>query len=90
MIRFEQVTKRFDVKQRPALQDVSLEIAAGTITGVVGPDGSGKTTFLRLAAGLLLPTEGRVIVFGQDTRQSVEFREHLAYMPQKFGLYDSH
>jgi len=88
VIRFEQVTKRFNVKQHPALQEVSLEIAAGTITGVVGPDGSGKTTLLRLAAGLLLPTEGRIYVFGQDTRQSVEFREHLAYMPQKFGLYE--
>jgi len=88
VIQFEQVTKRFDARQRPALQDVSVEISPGTITGLVGPDGSGKTTFLRLAAGLLVPTDGRVLVFGQDTRQSVQFREHLAYMPQKFGLYE--
>lgn len=88
MIRFEQVTKRFAADQPPALEEVTVEIPAGAITGLVGPDGAGKTTFLRLAAGLLTPTSGRVLVLGEDTRSSLGFRSHLAYMPQKFGLYE--
>ncbi|NMC21929.1 MAG: ABC transporter ATP-binding protein [Thermogutta sp.] len=67
---------------------MTAEIPAGAITGLVGPDGAGKTTFLRLAAGLLVPTQGRISVLGRDTRQGLEFRDHLAYMPQKFGLYE--
>lgn len=88
MIRFEQVTKRFAPERPPALAEVTVEIPAGAITGLVGPDGAGKTTFLRLAAGLLMPTSGRILVLGEDTRVSLGFRNHLAYMPQKFGLYE--
>lgn len=88
MIAFEQVTKDFPPAPRPALQDVTVRIPAGAITGLVGPDGAGKTTFLRLAAGLLVPTRGRITVLERDTRQGLEFRDRLAYMPQKFGLYE--
>jgi len=88
VIRFDHVTKRFSPKQRPALRDVTVEILAGAITGLVGPDGAGKTTFLRLAAGLLMATEGRILVLGEDPRESLNFRDHLSYMPQKFGLYE--
>lgn len=88
MIQFEQVTKNFPPSPQPALQNVTVEIPAGAITGLVGPDGAGKTTFLRLAAGLLAPSQGRIVVLGKDTREGFEFRDHLAYMPQKFGLYE--
>jgi ABC-2 type transport system ATP-binding protein len=88
VIRFEQVTKTFPRSQRPALHEVTVDIPAGAITGLVGPDGAGKTTFLRLAAGLLVPTSGRILVLGQDTQKDLGFRDHLAYMPQKFGLYE--
>lgn len=73
---------------QPALQDVSVRIPSGAITGLVGPDGAGKTTFLRLAAGLPVPTRGRITVLGADTRHDLAFRDNLAYMPQKFGLYE--
>jgi ABC-2 type transport system ATP-binding protein len=88
VIRFEQVTKTFPRSQRPALHEVTVELPAGAITGLVGPDGAGKTTFLRLAAGLLVPTNGRILVLGQDTQKDLGFRDQLAYMPQKFGLYE--
>ncbi len=87
MIRFEQVTKRFPRADRAALHEVSVRILAGAITGVIGPDGAGKTTFLRLAAGLLVPDQGRITVLDHDTQRELAFRDHLAYMPQKFGLY---
>lgn len=88
MIRFEHVTKQFSSGQKPALSDVTVEISGGAITGLLGPDGSGKTTFLRLAAGLLQPTKGRIAILGQDTQEGTAFRDDLAYMPQKFGLYE--
>lgn len=88
MIQFEKVSKIFPGSPRPALREVSVEIPAGAITGLVGADGAGKTTFLRLAAGLLRPTNGRVLVLGEDTQKGFGFREFVAYMPQKFGLYE--
>ncbi|MGQ9606286.1 MAG: ATP-binding cassette domain-containing protein [Thermogutta sp.] len=88
MIVFEHVGKEFSPTRQPALQDVSVQIPPGAITGLVGPDGAGKTTFLRLAAGLLVPTRGRITVLGADTRHDLAFRDDLAYMPQKFGLYE--
>ena len=71
-----------------ALSDVTLDVSAGRVTGLVGPDGAGKTTLLRLAAGLLLPTEGEISVLGLDcTHQSIEIQSRVGYMPQQFGLY---
>jgi ABC-2 type transport system ATP-binding protein len=72
-----------------AVDRVSLEAAAGTLTALVGPDGAGKTTFIRLAAGLLTPNGGELKVLGMDVSadpQSVQDR--ISYMPQKFGLYE--
>ncbi|MBI5896704.1 MAG: ABC transporter ATP-binding protein [Desulfobacterales bacterium] len=71
-----------------ALDDVSLEAHAGRVTGLVGADGAGKTTLIRTAAGLLLPTSGTVTVLGLDsTREAIEIQRQVGYMPQKFGLY---
>ncbi|MHB8415407.1 MAG: ATP-binding cassette domain-containing protein [Acidiferrobacteraceae bacterium] len=72
-----------------ALKDLSVSVRPGTITGLLGPDGAGKTTLMRLAAGLLTPTAGTVTVFGADTQQEASAVSGLiGYMPQRFGLYE--
>ena len=88
LARFETVTRRFG-KGAPALDGVSGEIGGGEITGVVGPDGAGKTTLIRLMTGLMLPDAGRVEVLGIDTARSPQSIQNLiGYMPQRFGLYE--
>jgi ABC-2 type transport system ATP-binding protein len=72
-----------------ALNGVSLEAAHGTLTALVGPDGAGKTTLIRLAAGLMTADAGELQVLGLDVAanpQQVQAR--IGYMPQKFGLYE--
>ena len=72
-----------------ALDDVSMEVARGTVTGLVGPDGAGKTTLIRLAAGLLSADSGNLRVLGVDvSRNPREVQARVGYMPQKFGLYE--
>jgi ABC-2 type transport system ATP-binding protein len=72
-----------------ALDSVSLEADHGTLTALVGPDGAGKTTLIRVAAGLMAADAGALQVVGVDVRadpQQVQAR--IGYMPQKFGLYE--
>ncbi len=89
MIRINRLTKTFSENARPAIEALAAEIRPGRITGIVGPDGAGKTTLVRLVAGLLKPTSGSVDVFGFDSVQnSAKIREMLGYMPQRFGLYE--
>ncbi|HPO18183.1 MAG TPA: ATP-binding cassette domain-containing protein [Rubrivivax sp.] len=72
-----------------ALAELSLEVPAGSITALVGPDGAGKTTFIRLAAGLLRPDRGRLQVLGLDVaRDPQAVQDRISYMPQRFGLYE--
>jgi len=88
-IRVRGLVKAFPGMARPALDHLDTAMAAGTITGLVGPDGAGKTTLLRTLAGLFRPTEGSVEVLGLDPASgNPELREHIGYMPQKFGLYE--
>jgi len=76
-------------RQVTALDGIDLQMRAGTVTGLIGPDGAGKTTFMRLAAGLLVPDAGSIQVLGLDsTRESVQVQRALGYMPQRFGLYE--
>ena len=83
------VTHRFADTATAALVDVSAVIPAGCIAGLVGPDGAGKTTLIRLMAGLLRPTAGTLTVGGLDpVAAGDELRSMLGYMPQKFGLYE--
>ncbi|MGH8738509.1 MAG: ATP-binding cassette domain-containing protein [Burkholderiales bacterium] len=85
------VAKTFRAGKREvrALRGVSLSMERGLVMGLVGPDGAGKTTMMRLAAGLLVPDAGHITVLGLDaTRQSLEVQASLGYMPQRFGLYE--
>ena len=66
-----------------------MTIGAGQVTGVVGPDGAGKTTLMRLLAGLLAPSEGHATVCGYDTiKDALGLHHAIGYMPQRFGLYE--
>ena len=79
------VTKRFARAGPPALDSVSIAIRPGRITGLVGPDGAGKTTLIRILAGLLRPEAGEVEVLGAAPGARAE---DVGYMPQRFGLYE--
>jgi ABC-2 type transport system ATP-binding protein len=82
-------TFRLGTRQLQALQQVSFRVRHGVVTGLIGPDGAGKTTLMRLAAGLLVPDAGRIRVLGFDaTTQSLEVQSTIGYMPQRFGLYE--
>ncbi|PDV89859.1 multidrug ABC transporter ATP-binding protein [Rhizobium sp. H4] len=88
LVRIDAVTKRFG-DAPPALDSVSGTIAGGAITGLVGPDGAGKTTLIRLMTGLMLPDSGTVEVLGFDTRKNAAgIQAAIGYMPQRFGLYE--
>jgi pyoluteorin transport system ATP-binding protein len=72
-----------------ALDDVSLEAGHAALTALVGPDGAGKTTLIRLAAGLMTPDAGTLNVLGIDvTAHAQAVQDRIGYMPQKFGLYE--
>ena len=72
-----------------AVEALSLEVAAGELFGLVGPDGAGKTTTLRMLAGVLPPTSGDAHVAGVSVASDPEAaKPHLAYMAQRFGLYE--
>ncbi|SFG28612.1 ABC-2 type transport system ATP-binding protein [Novosphingobium sp. CF614] len=78
-----------DGKPFDAVAGISLSIRPGTLTAFVGPDGAGKTTLMRMMAGLLRPDGGKLSVLGIDLLvdpQSVQNR--ISYMPQRFGLYE--
>ena len=85
-IRFEQLRKSFG--DTVAVAQLSLDVHAGEIFGMIGPDGAGKTTAMRVACGLLLPDAGRVLITGRDSAKETRLvKEHLGYMPQRFSLY---
>jgi ABC-2 type transport system ATP-binding protein len=72
-----------------ALDGITARIESGIITGLVGPDAAGKTTLLRLIAGLLRPTSGSVRVLGHDmATDAAAAHPSIGYMPQRFGLYE--
>src|SRR5512139_2187232 len=72
-----------------AVVDVSLSVASGEIYGLVGPDGAGKTTVLRLLCGALASDRGHTVVAGYDiTRQTEQVRAQIGYLAQRFSLYE--
>jgi ABC-2 type transport system ATP-binding protein len=87
-VEFQNLVKRFGTGV-PAIADLSATILDGQVTGLVGPDGAGKTTLMRLMAGLMLPSRGRIEVCGFDTRMAAAaLHRVVSYMPQRFGLYE--
>jgi ABC-2 type transport system ATP-binding protein len=74
---------------RVAVREVTLAVRRGEAFALVGPDGAGKTTLMRLLVGIMDPDGGEARVLGYDTvAQAEELKEHIGYMPQRFGLYD--
>jgi ABC-2 type transport system ATP-binding protein len=87
-LRIEASDLRRSFGAKVAVDGLSLKVAAGEIYGLVGPDGAGKTTTLRMLAGLLDPSGGTVRLVGLDPfGRDVSVRENLGYMPQQYSLY---
>lgn len=89
LVSIKNLSKRFEKQGEYALKNVTVDIRTGTIVGLAGPDGAGKTTLIRLLAGLLTPTEGAIKIKELDSVQDADqIHAFLGYMPQKFGLYE--
>src|SRR5512146_1884847 len=87
VISVENLTRRFG--DFVAVDHVNFEVQAGEVVGYLGPNGSGKTTTIRMLLGLLEPSDGKATVLGFDAfRQSEEVRSRAGYMSQKFAIYD--
>jgi ABC-2 type transport system ATP-binding protein len=87
VILAQDLTRRFGTFT--AVDHISFSVQSGEVVGYLGPNGSGKTTTIRMLLGLLLPSEGKARVLGYDiVRQSEEIRARVGYMSQKFGLYN--
>ncbi|MGX9728003.1 MAG: ABC transporter ATP-binding protein [Candidatus Electronema sp. VV] len=87
VIEAEQLCRSFGPLM--AVRDLDLQVAKGRIYGFLGPNGSGKTTAIRVLTGLLAPSSGTVRVLGLDLPQDAELlRLRIGYMTQKFSLYD--
>jgi ABC-2 type transport system ATP-binding protein len=87
-VQIQDLSKSF-VSSSIALDHIQAEFPLGQMIGLVGPDGAGKTTLIRLLTGLLLPSSGNVCIGGYDTAtQAEKIQEMTSYMPQRFGLYE--
>lgn len=87
IIKVENLTRRFG--EFVAVDHVNFEVGAGEVVGYLGPNGSGKTTTIRMLLGLLEPSDGNATVLGFDAfRQSEQVRARAGYMSQKFAIYD--
>jgi len=80
----QSVSKRF--ANVIAIDTITAQIKAGKLTGLVGPDGAGKTTLMRLLANLMQPTSGTIDI--TSSQQQSNIAELVGYMPQRFGLYE--
>src|SRR5712672_707082 len=86
IIEIRGLTKRFG--ELTAVDHLDLTVARGEIFALVGPDGAGKTTTMRMLCGLMDPSEGRAVVAGHDVSKDVEaVKDQIGYMAQRFGLY---
>jgi ABC-2 type transport system ATP-binding protein len=86
LIETQAITRRFN--DTLAVKEINLSVPRGDLFGLVGPDGAGKTTFLRLLAGLLNISSGEATVAGHDLRQEPEaIKSQIGYMAQEFSLY---
>jgi ABC-2 type transport system ATP-binding protein len=86
-VKIEAVSKQFE--HTLALNGLSAEINSGQLTGLIGPDGAGKTTLMRMMAALMVPSSGSITVAGFDVvRDAGAIHVATGYMPQRFGLYE--
>jgi len=91
VVTFQGVSKTFRQGKQTvhALSDLTASIQAGKVTGLIGPDGAGKTTTLRILAGLYRPDSGTARVLGMDVASdALAVQARVSYMPQRFGLYE--
>ena len=89
MVVIDKVTKHFKGMDKPALDAVSAQIFPGKMTGLVGPDGAGKTTLIRHIIGLMQADSGTITVDQLNVNDDAETIHQISgYMPQKFGLYE--
>ncbi|MDD4197031.1 MAG: ABC transporter ATP-binding protein [Syntrophorhabdaceae bacterium] len=87
VIRCTSLTKEFATVK--ALEDITLEVRKGELFGLVGPDGAGKSTLMRLLAAVMEPTSGNAWVASHEiVKEPERIKEKIAYMPQRFGLYE--
>ncbi|UXN59546.1 ABC transporter ATP-binding protein [Phyllobacterium zundukense] len=89
MINMEHVTKRFAADGPASVDNLSLVVPEGTTTALIGPSGCGKTTTMRMINRLIDPTDGKIIVNGEDVTKvdPVELRRHIGYVIQQVGLF---
>lgn len=88
MIQIDQVTKTYDKGKVVALRNVSMQVDTGELFGLLGPDGAGKTSLIRIIASLILADKGTVSVFGHDVVGEYKtIRKIIGYMPGRFSLY---
>src|SRR5690349_9330860 len=86
IIQTRDLTRRFG--ELTAVDHLTLEISRGEIFGLVGPDGAGKTTTLRMLCGLLDPDEGEIRIGGQSVQSNLlAIKDRIGYMAQRFGMY---
>lgn len=89
LVTIDGLSKGFPGMDKPALDQLSAQIYPGKMSGLVGPDGAGKTTLIRLITGLLHAEHGTITVAGFDSKTQAEnIHAIIGYMPQKFGLYE--
>src|SRR5574344_1280548 len=88
-VEIKNLTMYFEHTQTKAIDNLSLDIEKGKITGLIGADASGKTTLIRLIIGLLVATSGEVSTLSLNPEtQKDTLNKKIGYMPQKFGLYE--
>ncbi|MBI4667724.1 MAG: ABC transporter ATP-binding protein [Elusimicrobia bacterium] len=92
IVQFENLTKIYRLpgflktQEVPGIESLSFEIAEGEIFGLIGLNGSGKTTTIRLLLGLIRPTSGRVLILGQEAAKEHRVRSHLGYLPESVSF----
>ncbi len=82
-LSLQSVTKRYG--DFTAVDNISLDVPAGTITGLLGPNGAGKTPTIRMILNIVVPYEGRIILFGQPLDEGA--KDRIGYLPEERGLY---
>lgn len=86
MIKINSVSKSYS--KTPALREITLEVGEGELFGLIGPDGAGKTTLIRIIMTLLLPDSGEILIDGMDVvKDYKKIRQITGYMPGRFSLY---